>query len=352
MKHDKRRRTAIAIAVTAVAAGVGTTLAVVPSSADSHHGTSAVRVASKNSMPGMAGMSGMGKGTDTSDQSPELDGGYTSSKPVYFASVLRGANEVPVPNGPAVGDKDGIAVEFMRIQGNQVSFAIKWSGIAAPTAGHVHLGKKGTNGDVKIPFFAEKLPDSLNAVSGSVTVNDAKLLSDLRSDPGGFYFNIHTGEFPGGALRGQVHRLTRPVDLGRALSSFPASVVTGKQIYACTKQTDGTYKFTQNNVAATLDGDIAHSFVHPNAGPPRWVAPDHSGVTGTLVTKTDNGTTNIPELDLLASHFGKRTGELGRTGEVLRLNTVGGVAPAGTCNPHTQPKVGVPYHADYLFVGK
>jgi CHRD domain len=278
MIHGKRRGTAIAIAVTVVAAGVGTTLAVVPSSARSHHSASPVRVASENSMPGMAGMP-MGSGTDVSDQSPGLDGGYPPGKPAYFAAVLRGADEVPVPNGPAVGDKDGIAVEFMRVQGNQVSFAIKWSGIEAPTAGHLHAGRKGVNGDVRIPFFAEKLPGSLDAVSGSVTVDDAELLSDLRGDPGGFYVNIHTGEFPGGALRAQVHKLTRPVDIGRALSSFPASVVRGKQSYACAKQADGSWKSTQNN-------------------------------------------------------------------------TVGGVAPSGTCDPHTRPEVGVPYHADHLFVGK
>ncbi|MFJ8010768.1 DUF3455 domain-containing protein [Streptomyces fagopyri] len=38
------------------------------------------------------------------------------------------------------------------------------------------------------------------------------------------------------------------------------------------------------------------------------------------------------------------------TASVLRLNTRGGVAPAGACNPTTHPTARVPYTADYLFL--
>ncbi|MGW6401940.1 DUF3455 domain-containing protein [Streptomyces sp. NPDC055134] len=54
------------------------------------------------------------------------------------------------------------------------------------------------------------------------------------------------------------------------------------------------------------------------------------------------------ELDLRATQTGKRHGLLSGTAEILRLNTVGGVAPAGSCDPGTV--VGVPYRADYVFV--
>jgi len=36
--------------------------------------------------------------------------------------------------------------------------------------------------------------------------------------------------------------------------------------------------------------------------------------------------------------------------EVLRLNTVGGLAPTGTCDPQATPIVNVPYQADYIFI--
>ncbi|MGW0801136.1 DUF3455 domain-containing protein, partial [Streptomyces sp. NPDC002692] len=89
---------------------------------------------------------------------------------------------------------------------------------------------------------------------------------------------------------------------------------------------------------------------HGPAGPPQWIAPDHSSVTGTVLNKFDNGTGNIPQLLLRAHQTGKNEGLLAKTTTVLRLNTHGGVAPTGTCNPTTHPTTRVPYTADYLFL--
>ncbi|MFE7117487.1 CHRD domain-containing protein [Streptomyces sp. NPDC057654] len=280
-------------------------------------------------------------------------GGTGGSGSTYYAGSLNGRNEVPKAGGPAVGDKDGKAIAFLRVQGDKVSFALKYRGIATPTAAHVHQGAKGANGDVKIPLLMKKTADGQTSVSGTVTVKDQQLLKDLESNPNGFYFNVHTGEFPGGAVRGQVHKLSRPLNMDTAVNSFQASVARGSQIYACTRQPGGGYAFTQNNVSARLGGDIAHSFTRPG-GSPQWVAPDGSAVTGEVLSKTPNGTANIPELDLRAtrSAASRTTGLLADTTEILRLNTVGGTAPTGTCDPVRQPTVSVPYEADYLFVGK
>ena len=268
--------------------------------------------------------------------------GSTSAKaptaPVYLAASLLGRNEIPGDKG-AVGDPAGRAVEFLRISGDKVSYAIRWQGIGTPTEAHIHLGAVGVNGPVKI-----ELP---NAASGTVTVKDKTLLSTLRSDPSGFYANLHTARFPGGAVRGQLHRISRFPDLHRV---FTASVLDGVQIYACTRQTDGSYAFTQHNVRATLQYGIHHSFVTPDAGPPQWQAWDGSAVTGKVAEKVPHGTGNIPELDLTATQSGRPAGLLSRVTEILRLNTVGGVAPAGTCDPQTRPTAEVPYRADYLFL--
>jgi hypothetical protein len=349
MKSINKRRTAITLAIggTAAAAVLGTTLAIHPAGHDAmNHSHGASTTAVVDAAAAEAAEQNFSTQTLTTTASTTASGGDA----VYFAAALSGRNEVPVPNGPAVGDKDGAAIEFVRVQGDQVSFAMKWKGIAPPTAAHIHQGVAGQNGDVKIPFFAEKLPGSLYSVTGSVTVSDPELLADLRQDPTGFYANLHTAEFPGGAVRGQLHKVTGPIDFRASLTNFQASVVKGKQIYACTEQSDGTYAFTQNNVSARLGAGIKHFFVNPTAGPPAWLAPDGSAVTGTLIAKTPNGTGNIPELDLKATQAGRSGGLLSRTQEILRLNTLGGVAPAGTCDPRKTPKVGVPYQADYLFL--
>ncbi|MEV6542392.1 CHRD domain-containing protein [Streptomyces sp. NPDC051665] len=281
-------------------------------------------------------------------------GRYSENAPGarYFTSILTGDNEVPVKGKPAVGDKDGSAVALMRVQGDEVSFAFAWTGIGTPTMAHLHQGARGTNGDVKIPFFMEKLKGGTPFVFGTVQVKDADLLRNIKAHPDQFYFNLHTGEFPGGAVRGQAVALPGAVSLPAAIRhSSLAGVVKGAQIYACTQQDDGSYAFTQDNVDATLQGGIQHSFAkHGPAGPPQWIAPDGSSVTGTVLNKFDNGKGNIPQLLLRARQTGKSEGLLSRTTSVLRLDTAGGVAPAGTCDPATQPTTRVPYTADYLFL--
>jgi hypothetical protein len=144
--------------------------------------------------------------------------------PVFLAADLRGRNEVPA------ADPDGRAAVVVRIQGNQVAFALAWRGIAPPTAAHIHVGAAGVNGAVRVGFFAGALPATVSAVTGSVTVADQAVLDAIVADPAGFYANIHTAEFPGGAVRGQLRQLKNPVDLQRFLTvGSLVSVMSGDQ---------------------------------------------------------------------------------------------------------------------------
>lgn len=279
----------------------------------------------------------------------------TEAEPgTLLAASLRGANEVPVAGGPAVGDKDGAALQFVKVDGDKVSVAVKWAGTGKPTALHIHQGAKGTNGGIKVDFTEllkgnSKSNGKGRTVTGTVEVKDAALLDALKTDPGSFYANLHTAEFPGGAVRGRLHKVTvAAFDFRDALHNFQATVLKGKQIYECKPAEGGGYAFAQRDVSAVLGGGIAHSFVQPNSGTPQWIAPDRSAVTGAVISRTPNGDGNIPELDLKATQSGKDHGLLAHTVEILRLNTVGGVAPAGSCTPGAI--VGVPYQADYVFL--
>ncbi|WP_079143868.1 CHRD domain-containing protein [Streptomyces luteocolor] len=292
---------------------------------------------------------------DTGERAAASGGGRSGG--TVLAASMNGANEVPVQGGPAVGDKDGRALEFVRVKGDKVSVTVTWRGTGRPTALHLHEGAKGANGAVKVDFT--KLLDKSgkrgkggkgNTVTGTVRVDDAGVLARLTADPHSFYANLHTTEFPGGAVRGQLNKLSADVDFRNASANFQASVVEGKQIYECKKADDGSGKpaFAQRDVRARLQGNIAHRFTAPGSGTPQWVAPDGSGVTGRVISKTPNGDGNIPELDLAATRIGGRGGLLGTTVEILRLNTVGGVQPTRACTPGEI--VGVPYQADYVFV--
>jgi len=214
---------------------------------------------------------------------------------------------------------------------------------------HIHAGVRGADGPVVVPLFTPPRPAG-GFASGTVTVTDPALLAALRSDPGGFYADLHTTAFPGGAARAQLHLLNHTVATS-GVAALQESVVLGSQIYACTAQPDGSFAFTQYGVEAHLTGGIHHTFVQPVAGPPQWQAPDGSAVTGpVVVTRNANGAGNIAELNLDATQIGTSTGLLAHVVEVLRLNTLGGVAPAGSCDPQATPIVNVPYQADYVFI--
>jgi hypothetical protein len=136
-----------------------------------------------------------------------------NSAPLFLTAKLSGAQEVPIPGGPAVGDDDGRATALVRVKGSQVKFSLQYKGITTPTLGHIHQGKAGINGDVKVTLFGTPLPATVTAAAGAVTVDDPAIADAIREDPTGFYVNLHSNEFPGGAVRGQLAPLQNRVDL-------------------------------------------------------------------------------------------------------------------------------------------
>lgn len=70
--------------------------------------------------------------------------------------------------------------------------------IGRPIAmGHIHKGAQGTNGDVVFPFST--LISPITFVSDRLTpAQEADLFAGL------YYVNLHTAEFPGGEIRGNL----------------------------------------------------------------------------------------------------------------------------------------------------
>jgi hypothetical protein len=266
----------------------------------------------------------------------------SAGAPAVLVASLEGRNEV------TAGAVDGQALELIGIQGDTLSYSVSWRGIGTPTSADIHAGGRGVDGPVVVSLFTTPSPAD-GFASGTVTVTDPTLLAALRSDPGSFYADLHTTAFPAGAARAQLHLLNHAVSTS-GVAAVQESVVLGSQIYACTPQLDGSFAFAQHDVDAHLTGGIHHTFVQPLAGTPQWQAPDGSAVSGKLVTKNANGAGNIAELNLDATQIGTSTGMLSHAVEVLRLNTVGGLAPTGTCDPQATPIVNVPYQADYVFI--
>jgi CHRD domain len=124
----------------------------------------------------------------------------SGGRATLLAASLTGAQEVPGP-----GDPDGSGRALVRLAGDQACFVLKWSRITAPVAAHIHVGRRGVPGGIVVGFFQGALPDTLNAVAGCAAADPA-VVDAIAADPRGYYVNIHTADFPGGAIRGQLHR--------------------------------------------------------------------------------------------------------------------------------------------------
>ncbi|TYK53109.1 CHRD domain-containing protein [Actinomadura decatromicini] len=137
------------------------------------------------------------------------------NKPVFLVARLSGANEVPA----SAGDADGSGTALVRVQGDRVTFALDWTGITAPTLGHIHRGPAGVNGDVAVPLFSSAMPATVTSAAGSVTVPDPTIADGLRANPGNWYVNLHTKENPKGAVRAQLAPLGGRRDVLRLLKT-------------------------------------------------------------------------------------------------------------------------------------
>ncbi|MFI9847318.1 CHRD domain-containing protein [Nonomuraea sp. NPDC051941] len=97
-----------------------------------------------------------------------------------------------------------MAVAKFRISGDRFYFFVQWRNTGRPTAFHIHRGKAGVNGPVVIDLLSNGRIRG-NTASGSVRVKSS-LLRDIKNKPKNWYANLHTSQFPDGAVRGQLHK--------------------------------------------------------------------------------------------------------------------------------------------------
>ena len=128
---------------------------------------------------------------------------------ILFA-VLNGANEcdnTAAPAGPVCikGDPDGIgSVTIISVSASLACFAVTIDNVSAPAAMHIHSGGEATNGPVVIALAPIPASGNPGTSSGCVGGIAAGVLANIRNNPDLFYVNVHTPDFPGGAVRGQL----------------------------------------------------------------------------------------------------------------------------------------------------
>jgi hypothetical protein len=130
----------------------------------------------------------------------------TAPSPKTYVANLISANE---PNGASTATGTGVA-SFVD-NGDRIDYTLSVTGLTAVSASHIHLGAAGVNGGIIFNLFNPNNPSGpVNGVIAAGIITSANnqnvSLDSLRVlfNNGNAYVNVHTSQFPAGAIRDQV----------------------------------------------------------------------------------------------------------------------------------------------------
>ena len=132
------------------------------------------------------------------DPAPEAADPAPAAGPTLVAT-MSGADEVDDAGKRGQGDPKGAGSFSARVDKDQLCYKLSWSKIDDPTMAHIHKGAAGANGPVYI---------GLSDVDGEEHCEEVgrDRLDAIIAHPEKYYVNIHNGDFPGGAVRGQLDK--------------------------------------------------------------------------------------------------------------------------------------------------
>lgn len=132
-----------------------------------------------------------------------------------FGAHLSGGEEVPAVDTNATGQ----AIFQLSKDGSELRYRLNVANIEDVVAAHIHLAPAGTNGGVVAWLYPDQAPGQLvpgrsQGTLAEGTITEADLVGALAGESlealvehmrdGGAYVNVHTSQFPGGEIRGQI----------------------------------------------------------------------------------------------------------------------------------------------------
>ncbi|MCU1238250.1 MAG: domain containing protein [Candidatus Solibacter sp.] len=234
----------------------------------------------------------------------------------YFRAVMLPSNEVPAtPTGPT-GAADLVAHVIRdssgQIIGGTVDFLVRTNFPAAVTATglHIHSGPAGVNAPVVINTglsgantLAVKAGGDIVHRPAQVAATDTAGVAALRglfTTPDQYYVNIHTTDFPGGIMRGQLQPAIGTVLIGvmSADNEVPSSGTTANGVAVVTAiatlNSAGALTTAETFLSSTYRLGDSTTFtgfhIHPGAAGTNGPVVINSGIAnGTAIDPTGAG---------------------------------------------------------------
>ena len=110
----------------------------------------------------------------------------------FLMAVAPAATFAQSYSAQLTGAADGTGLAVVTINGNAIRYSVLTQNIGAPTAAHIHIGAEVVTLNV------------IGLASGVVESVPQNVIDAIRANPAGQYIDVHTAEFPDGAVRGQL----------------------------------------------------------------------------------------------------------------------------------------------------
>jgi hypothetical protein len=124
--------------------------------------------------------------------------GIVAAAPTTLSATLAGVTEGAQPGDP---DGSGSATITLDPAAGTACWNMSASNTGTVNQSHIHTGAAGQSGGVLIPLDVDGFDGTTEGCTNGV---DAATLQSVIDNPAGFYVNLHTTEFPAGAIRGQL----------------------------------------------------------------------------------------------------------------------------------------------------
>lgn len=130
-----------------------------------------------------------------------LSSGVLAVSAAHAADVNLTASLTGAAEKPNAGDPDGTGTAGLNVNldNDMICYTLTSLEIGDAVAAHIHKGSADGAGP---PVVVLQAPAGGRA-QACVKADDA-VAKDIAANPGNYYVNVHTKDFPGGAIRGQL----------------------------------------------------------------------------------------------------------------------------------------------------